>query len=497
MIFLGLDVGTSSCKCSAFDANGELIAEASREYAKTPGQTGLDAENVFADVCAAVGGCAKQIKDKCGNHQISSVTVSSFGESFVAINKSGGIMSDIIIYSDSGGDKEVEILKQKVPDIAKIAGANPKAFYALPKMMHVLKTRPEIAKNLWKFLQVSDYIIHRLCGEAVIDYSVACRSLALDVLKQNWSPEILAAAGLDANKLSSPVPAGTVAGVIHKHLAGELNLPEDTKIVVGVHDQIASAAGAGALREGEAVVGTGSVECITPVFGSPRLDPGFLDCNFACIPHVAPGRYATYAFTMSGGSLLTWYRDRIVPHLKITAKEKNCSVYKLLDESCPKEPSDLIIVPHFGGTGTPELDPLASGTMAGFSMTMGLPEIYRAILEGLCFELRYNRDRLALFDVTFSTLRATGGGTRSDIWLQLKADILGIPVSPLRNADAGTAGGAMLAAVATGEFSSFEEAAKVFVKVREPFLPDGRKKEYYDEKYGKYKRLRQAMTGGF
>ena len=490
---MGLDVGSSSCKCSAFSAAGDLLAETSREYAKTPDQTGLDAGRLFSDVCEVIGGCAKMA---AGKGEIAALTVSSFGESFAAIDKGGEAISEIVLYTDKKVGDEVDVLQKKVPDIGQISGAKPNSFYALPKMMHMVKTRPEIEKRLWKFLQVADFVIYRLCGEAVIDYSLACRSLAFDVMNSCWSKKILSAAELGEDKLSTPVPAGTVAGRLRKELALKLNLPEDTKIIAGVHDQVASALGAGVLRAGEAVVGTGSVECITPVFDFAALGSDFIERNFACVPHAAPGKYVTYAFTLTGGALLSWYRDRIVPHLIPAAKQKGVSVYELLNESCPRENSELLVVPHFGGTGTPELDPSALGTITGFSMSTGLPELYRAVLEGLCFELRYNQGQLERCGIAFSTLRATGGGSKSDIWLQLKADILGVPVSPLFAADAGNTGGAMLAGVAMGEFASLEQAAEVFVKVREPFLPDTQKEGYYAEKYEKYKRIRQITIGG-
>ena len=439
------------------------------------------------DICEVIGACA----NKTNRNEIAALTVSSFGESFAAFDKSGEALSEIVLYTDNKVDDEVYILQKKIPDIGQIAGAKPNSFYALPRMMHMIKTRPEIEEKTWKFLQVADFAIYRLCGETVIDYSLACRSLSFDLANLAWSEKILSVAQIKADRLSTPVCAGTVAGKLKKELAAELNLPESTKIVVGTHDQVASAVGAGALGLVEAVVGTGSVECITPVFGAPNLSPDFIGRNFACIPHAAPGKYVTYAFTLTGGSLLSWYRDRLAMHLVPIAKEKGCSVYDLLNESCPQKSSDLLVVPHFGGTGTPELDPFALGTITGLSMASGLPEIYRAILEGLCFELRYNRDQLGLCNISFFSLRATGGGAKSNIWLRLKADILGVSVYPLKNADAGTIGGAMLASVSLGEYATLEEAAKVFVKVREPILPEAKSKEFYDEKYEKYKEVRK------
>ena len=490
MIFLGLDIGSSGCKCIAISEDGTLRASCGREYPKQPGQIGLDAEVLFSHVCEVILGCSQKIGDKS---QIVSVTVSSFGESFVPVDRSGRTLSDIALYTDNWGKEETEHLQRTVPGMSRITGAAPNSLYALPKMMWLLKDRPDIADRIWKFLQIADFIIYRLCGEAVIDYSLSCRSLAFDIDTKNWSGDVLSAAGIRADQLSSPVPAGSIAGTLRSDLSATLGLPSHTKIVVGAHDQVASAVGAGALRPGEAVVGTGSVECITPVYASPILEENFLRQNYVCIPHAVPGNYVTYAFTLSGGSLLPWYRDRLAPHLKSAAAEKNRSIYELLDDTCPASSSDVMVIPHFGGTGTPELNPSALGTVTGLNMSTGLPEIYRAILEGLCFELCYNREQLSRFGISFSSVYATGGGAKSPLWLRLKADILGIPVAAVETADAGAMGGAMMAAVSLGTFTTLTQASEVFVKIKEPVVPDIRESARYAEKYEKYKRVRKAL----
>ena len=487
IICLGLDIGSSSAKCAAFSIEGEMLAESTVEYNKLLTNK---ADELFSYVCTVIRDCAGKIKD---NGDIASITVSSFGESFAAVDRRGSALSDIVTYSESWGEGEVDLLLRKVPDIGRIAGANPKTFYALPKIMCLLKTRPEIKSDLWKFLQIMDFIIYRLSGETVIDYALACRALAFDVINRRWSDEILAAAGIGKDTLSDPVPAGTIAGEIRESLARSLGVPANTKIIAGAHDQVATAIGAGVLSAGEAVIGTGSVECITPVFDHPILEPGFLEKNYACIPHAVHGKYVTYAFSMTGGALLSWFRDTLAIHLNAAAQAQGRSVYDLLNESCPPQPSDLLVIPHFGGTGTPELNQKAAGTITGFTLDTGLPDIYRAVLEGLCFEMRYNREQIADFGVNFNSLRATGGGARSDIWLQMKADIIGVPVTPLATANSGLTGGAMLAAVSLGAYDSLEEAAKKFVKVRDTFYPSDGPKGYYNDKYRRYQTLRNAM----
>ncbi|MCL1808717.1 MAG: FGGY-family carbohydrate kinase [Clostridiales bacterium] len=490
IVFLGLDVGSSSCKCAAFAEDGKMLASSEKEYAKTPGQIGLDARVLFEYVCAAVRSCTEQV-EAAGD--IVSVTVSSFGESFVPIDKAGRVLAPVAMYTDGDGAAETEFLRRNAAHIGRIAGAAPNCLYALPRMMQMLNTVPGLRDNLWKFLQIEDYVVFRFCGETVIDYSLACRALAFDVGGHCWSEEILETAGFGSHALSKPVPAGTVAGEMHDSLALALGLRKGVKIVSGMHDQVAAATGAGALRTGDAVVGTGSVECITPVFDSFIADDAFLNQNYVCVPHAVPGLYVTYAFTLSGGSLLSWYRDRLVPYLKPSAEAGNCSVYDLLNENCPSEPSDIIVVPHFGGTGTPELASPAFGTIAGLSMGSGLPEIYRAVMEGLCFEMRFNREKLKESGIEFSSLRATGGGARSPLWLQMKADVLDIPVETLETSDAGAVGGAMAAAVSLGAFRCLEEAASCFVKTGKLILPNRERTKLYDKKYSRYIKIRQAM----
>lgn len=488
---MGLDVGSSGCKCVAFSAGGEALSSAYREYQREPGQKGLDAAALFDDVCGVIRRCAEGLSRPGA---VAAITVSSFGESFIPVSREGTPLAPVGMYTDGIGLEETGRLIRDLPWLGGVAGAQPNPMYALPRLMRFARLNPETANRAWKYLQIADFVIFRLCGEALIDHALACRALAFDISAGRWSDAILSYAGLAPEKLSTPVPTGTAAGTLRAALAKSLGLPDGVKVIVGSHDQITSAVGAGALRPGEAVVGTGSVECITPVFDRLILDPAYLAQNYASIPHAVPGRYVTYAFTMSGGSLLSWYRDRMVPHLKPVAAARGCSVYDLLNETCPGEPANLLVVPHFLGSGTPELDPLMTGAMSGFTLATDLAEMYRAILEGLCFELCYNRDRLARFGVRLSSLRATGGGARSEIWLRLKADILGVPVTPLAIADAGAVGGAMLAAVALGAYPALEDASAAFVKTRETIPPDPENARFYAKRYEAYKQLRQSVS---
>lgn len=499
MIFFGLDIGSTGCKCVAFTEDGEQLAAGYREYATRAGQSDLDARGVFGHVREVISECAENPAVKKG--EIAAISVTSFGESFVPVDSDGRELTDIIMYTDKRGGDECEEIIRKVgrKKIMDTTCAKPDAMYSLPKIAWILRTNPGLREKVKKFLLVGDYICFSLCGEAKINYSLACRTMAFDVEKKAWSDELLAAAGIDASLMSEPVPCGSVVGEVGVRLAGELGLPAGVKVVISAHDQISSAIGAGVLDAGQAVDGTGSVECVTPVFDGIIRNEGFTEHNFVCIPHAAnPSLYATYAFNFSGGVLLKWFRDCFAGDLKREAASKGLSAYRMLDEMCPAEPSEVIVIPHFmGAGGTPDLVASAKGTITGMTMKTGLPDIYRATLEGLTFEMAYNIECLSECGIKINALRATGGGARSPIWLKIKADIFGIPVTPVKTEEAGAAGCAMLAAVALGKYGSLSEAAEKFVRLGEPYEPSGKFAPLYADKYGKFKAARGATLNLF
>lgn len=493
MIFLGLDVGSSGCKCVAFGEDGNFIYKCYKEYKTAAGQADMDANEMTASVFEVIKGCAANIKAD----EVAAISITSFGESFVPVDREGRPLSKIIMYTDKRGVAEKDRLIEKVglEKIMQITCDKPDAMYSLPKIMWSMENIPEVRKNAWKFLLIGDYIAFKLSGETKINYSLACRALAFDVEKREWSKEMLDAAGIGADMLSQPVPCGSVVGQMIPGLAKELGIPATTKVVVSAHDQVAAAIGAGVLEPGQAVDGTGSVECITPVFKGIVRNNDFTDRNFVCVPHPADkDLYATYAFNFAGGVSLKWFRDCFASHLKPEAVQRNVSVYRILDENCAAKPSSVLVVPHFmGAGGTPDLIGSAKGTITGLDMSKGLPDIYRAFMEGLTFEMAYNIETIGKFGIDVSSLRATGGGATSPIWLKIKADILRRPITPLITDEAGAAGNAMLAAVALGKYASLKEAAEKFVRYGQTVEPSDEFADLYAEKYEKYKKVRASL----
>lgn len=252
-----------------------------------------------------------------------------------------------------------------------------------------------------------------------------------------------------------------------------------------------NALGAGVQNIGDAVDTSGTCECITPLFGQIPENLDFQYHNFACVPYLEDRGYVTYAYNISAGSVVRWYRDALGQYLRTEAEQKGVSIYDLLNELCPAEPTDLMVLPFLQGMGgTPDVDPHATGLIAGLTTQTRLPDIYRAVLEGVTFEMRYNQEKLEENGVQLQRLYACGGGAKSPAWLQIKADILGCHIIPVKSDETGAMGSAILGlAAVTGE-APFE-IAKRFWKYGEPIRPIAAHKAIYDKKYAQYRALRQ------
>lgn len=482
MISLGIDIGGTGCKCVAFSDAGEQLALCYEEYAVPTGTVNLPPEILTQSVFHVIRKCAAEIPHR---EEIKAITVSSFGESFVAIDENGEALDEIRMYFGNSESAAFDALVEKVGEkrFMEICRILPDASYSLAKMLYTIEIAP---RPVHKFLFIAGYICYRLSGKAVTDVSLACRSLLYDVKNGVWSKELLAASGIREEQLPEVVQYGTSLGSVLPGIAKELGLPENTMVVIGTHDQIVNALGAGVAKIGDAVDTSGTCECITPLYASIPEDLEFQRNNFACVPYLNGLGYVTYAYNISAGSVVKWYRDALAYHLKQDSR----SIYDVLNETAPAEPTSLMVLPFLQGMGgTPDVDPNATGLIAGLTTQTRLPDIYRAILEGITFEMRYNQEKLTENGVAFHRLLACGGGARSRVWLQIKADILGCDIIPVLTEETGAMGSAILGfAAVTGE-NPLTIAGR-FLRCGEPICPNPEHQAIYSSRYALYKKLR-------
>ena len=490
MISLGVDIGGTGAKCVAFRDDGEQLALSYIEYPNPPGKVNLEAEVLSSSVVRVIRDCVDALPDK---NEVAAITVSSFGESFVPVDADGKALTDIIMYFADSSSGEFDELVEKVgkEKFMQIARIMPDASYSLAKMLY---TRNVAERPVWKFLLIAGFICYRLSGRAVSDVALACRTLLYDVEKRCWSKELLDAAGFDEAVMPEVCETGSIVGNLLPDVAERLGLDESVKVVIGSHDQIVNALACGICEPGDAMDGTGTTECIEPLYAEIPQDPNYTAENYACVPYLDGRGYVTYAYNISGGMVVKWYRDQLAQHLKNQAREEGVSIYDILNRVCPEEPGELIVLPYLQGMGgTPDIESSARGAFWGVGLSTGLPEFYRAILEGLCFEMAYNLERLEHYGIAPKRLYACGGGARSKIWLQIKADVWNREILPVETEETGALGSAILGFAAVNGEKDRCAAAKKFVRVGEAVKPNPAHVEIYKKKFEQYKKLRKFL----
>ncbi len=500
MKIAGLDIGTTGCKLTVFSEQGKYVDQAYQDYPVTRGgsEHEVDVESIMEGVFGVIGDMAGKYPDILG------IGVASFGETFVFADEAGKPLHQAMLYTDPRGSEECEKLTKKMEGrkIAAVTGLRPHEMYSISKMMWIKKNRPEIYGKACHVFLMEDYVVFHLTGRAQIDYSLATRTMAFDIASLMWSKEIFELAGIDVGLMSEPVPIGTSAGMIRPEVAKKTGLSEKTQIVSISHDQVAAAVGAGVFDAETAVEGAGTVECITPVYDQLPPSDVMYEGYFSVVPYVIPGKYVCYAFSYTGGALIQWCVDTLAKKEKMLAKECGMSVHEYLEKEylrehagCEEEPTGLLVLPHFAGAATPYMDTGSKGAVLGLTTAHTVSDIYRACMEGVAYEMLLNMEWLKGSGVRFGMLHATGGGAKSEAWMQIKADVLNIPFTTLGTSHAGTVGSAMLTGVAVGCFTDLADAAAHMVEKKKVYLPDEKRHEKYMKVYSRYCKVYDAVRG--
>ncbi len=492
MSLMGIDVGTTGCKVVAFEETGAVLAQASREYPllnPNPGWYELDPEQVWDFVCQ----CLRAVNARLRQDPVTALSLSSQGEAMVPVAADGRVLANSPVSSDRRNAKQTAEMEAALGKerIFELTGQPMSTIYTLPKLLWWRDNAPEILEQAWKFLCYVDFLAFKLGLEPVIDYSMAARTLAFDYRAEAWSDELLAAGHIRRDQLSQPLPSGEIIGLIPPKLAAELGFSGSVTVVTGGHDQPAGALGAGVLQPGAAMLAIGTTEALVAVTEKPRRQ--MLDYNVSCYHHAAPGRFIALSGSQTGGRLLRWYRDELAAAERAIADETNRDVYDVIVEQIDDAPGELILLPYFVGSGMLHDDPAATGAIIGLDFDSKRADIVRAILEGLSYEQALCVRSLQAIGVEVNRITAIGGGSRSERWMQIKADISNLPVSVIHTSEAASLGVAMLAGCATGVYSSLEEAAQQLIKVRKTFYPRRGRQAHHQRQLTLYADLYQAL----
>lgn len=467
MSLLGIDIGTSCCKASVFRADGEMIHCARRRYELQRDNSGgvvLPSEEVWRKICEVIAEAAAA----AGKDSIRALCAASMGEAVVPFDAAGRILGDSLTGLDARGDRFLKhLMKQISPEeLYHITGLQPASGFTLTNLMWLREMQPELWRKTVCFLPWADLVGFLLCGTAVCNRSLAGRTLLYDLTAGAWSKPIATAAGIDSGKLPPPERSGVPLGRVRPALARELNLSPETVVVTGTHDQCAAALGAGAYRENGAMLGLGTFACLVLVHSAPGEDSPYRGLKLNIEEGPEAGRFVSFLYHASGGALIEWmhrefYRD--LPEEGVFDA--------MFREINPESSATPCVLPFFAGTGP--LDHLdgGHGLFSDLDFSHSRASLLRGALEGITLYFREALEVLAKQNRKVTELCVTGGGGESELWLQMTADLLEVPVRK-RAPECGTLGCAMLAGVGCGLFADLNEAAKRMVCPGRLYLPD-------------------------
>lgn len=496
MALIGIDVGTSAAKGLLISDDGAEIGEARGRYSvRFPGygRAELDSRIVWDTVLTILGKLAGNARDH--GDQVHAVAFSVSGNEATPVDANGNPLYPTIMGTDTRSADIVTWWEDQVGRLAtyQVTGIPVHPMHPLIRLIWLREHEPEIFRRIDKMLCWQELMGLWLGAPPIADLSIASCTMAFDIRQRDWSQEMLSAAGIDGGLFPAAVPSGTAIGKMSADLSAELGFGTPPVIVAGGFDQPIAAFGAGQVTAGAAGVGTGTWEALLVVsqeapVTEPMLAGGY---SFGC--YVADELYYTAGNNPGGGSVLQWFRDTFGETEIRAARETGESAFDLIVSQATESPTNLLVLPHFEGSYNPWMDPWSRGAVVGLTLSTTKGDIIKAFLEGITYELRENMQRMEAAGLVMGELIATGGGARSDTWLQLKADMCGKAVRTVSIVETGCYGAACLAGAGVGVFSNAAEPIRQLVKTRKVFDPRPDHRAFYDDAAARYRALYNAL----
>jgi len=491
MSVIGLDIGTTGCKAIVFGDDWEIFGQGKREYSILMPRAQWAEQDAGLVWNLALDSLAEAVSQSKADPPVA-MALSVQGEAVIPVNEEGLPLRNAILGMDTRTMEENAWLAETfgAEELFSRTGMPMHTMNTLTKLLWLKEHEPAVWKSSRQFLLYEDYFLKRLTGTATISHCLASRTQMYDLHSGCWASDILEKCGIDAGRLSELAPdAGGVVGGLIKDITVRTGIDGDVLVVSGGHDQACAALGSGVIEPGEGMNSTGTAEVVEVAMSSPVLSESLRRGNISVYRHVVPGLYLSMTLNHSGGLLFRWFRDTLGADKLLEAESSGGDAYDLLLADARPGPTDLMVLPHFSGSGTPTPDTTSRGAFLGMTFATTQADMAKAILEGLTFELRVNLDLLRESGVKIEELRAVGGGARSDVWLQLKADICETPLRVPRVTEAACLGAAILASVGAGGYDSISAAVRDAVKISRTITPSDIRTEAYKRRYELYREL--------
>ncbi len=483
MYYIGVDLGTSAVKLLLMEGNGKIANVVSKEYPlyfPNPGWSEQKPEDWWKAVMEGL----KDLTEGFDKSQVAGISFGGQMHGLVILDKDDNVIRPALLWNDGRTYEETDYLnnvigKDKLSEYtANIAFTG----FTAPKILWIKNKEPENFAKIAKIMLPKDYIAYKLSGSFCTDVSDASGMLTFDVKNKCWSKEMLEICGIREDQMAKIYESYEVVGTLKPEVAEELGLSENVKIAAGAGDNAAAAVGTGTVGDGKCNISLGTSGTIFISSKEFGVDKNNALHSFA---H-ADGKYHLMGCMLSAASCNKWWMEEIQQSKEFTAEQAAITEDKLGE-------NHVYFLPYLMGERSPHNDSNARGTFIGMTMDTSRADMYQAVLEGVAFAIRDSLEVAKSLNIPITRSKICGGGAKSPLWKKIFANVLNISLDIIESEEGPGYGGAMLAAVACGEYASVEEAAEKLVKVVDTVEPDPVIAAKYEERYRKFVQIYPAV----
>ncbi len=483
MLYIGVDLGTSAVKLLLMDGEGKIRKIVSREYPiyfPNPGWSEQDPQDWYTQTMEGI----RELVAEADKDQIAGISFGGQMHGLVALDKHDEVIRPAILWNDGRTTEETEYLNETVgrEKLSQYTANIAFAGFTAPKLLWMKKHEPELFAKIDKIMLPKDYIAYRLSGVHCTDVSDASGMLLMDVKNKCWSKEMMEICGIKEQQLAHIYESYEAVGTLLPETAQLLGLPQSVIVAAGAGDNAAAAVGTGTVGDGSCNLSLGTSGTVFIASDQFAVDSHNALHAFA---H-ADGHYHLMGCMLSAASCNKWWMEDILETKDFAAQQEG--ITKLGE-------NHVYFLPYLMGERSPHNDPKARGTFIGMTMDTTRADMTQAVLEGVAFALRDSFEVAKLLGIQIERTKICGGGAKSPLWKKMIANILNIKVDTLASEEGPALGGAMLAAVANGEYESVAQAAEAIVK--DTVEPQAELAALYEKRYQTFREIYPKLKETF
>ncbi|KAA0084390.1 carbohydrate kinase [Mycolicibacterium sp. P9-64] len=477
---IGVDVGTTGTKTVLFDTTLGIVAQATREttlHSPRPGFAEADTGQWYTGVVESIREVLHT--SAISGDAVAAIAVSGMVPAVIPVDSSGKPLRRAILQNDARAHREVTELAAALDgvDLVAMTGSALTQQSVAPTTMWLRTNEPDVYAETAHYVGSYDWVLTALGAEVHVEQNWALES-GLFTIDGDTADAVLAAAGLDAATLPPVHRPGSRVGGLSREAAERTGLPAGTALVVGGADHVLSAFAAGVNEPGDALVKLGGAGDILVASDTRIVDERlYLDA------HPVPGHWLPNGCMATSGSLIRWFQALI----------GGTDLTVLDDEATTARPAEVLCLPYFLGEKSPIHDPDLRGVFAGMHLGHNRADLYRSVLEAIAFGFRHHVDVFTDIGIRPNRVMITNGGSKSTLWKQIHADVLGIELRPVRGHPGASLGAAVIAAIGVGALDDWSDAAR-FVSLDPPVVPDPGRRAAYDDAYPMWRDLGAATA---